>query len=202
MALDRKITRFARQALRRSPTRRHAFALEASSPCRLRLFTASRQTRPRMRRSPRSTPPRNGQRSTRSSPMSWTSRRRASMRSLARRPKCWPARSGPGPSRWSCPWLRLAGSASWRAPALTLSEFARRRTKRLVRSSPLLGSPLAAPSANRSGAVSPTTAAHVVADLDGRVDWILDGGPCRYGLEFDDRRLSWAVGPNCCVRER
>ena len=45
------------------------------------------------------------------------------------------------------------------------------------------GAPLAAPSANRSGRVSPTTAAHVVADLDGRVDWILDGGPCRYGLE-------------------
>jgi L-threonylcarbamoyladenylate synthase len=45
------------------------------------------------------------------------------------------------------------------------------------------GVPLAAPSANRSGAVSPTTAAHVVADLDGRVDWILEGGPCRHGLE-------------------
>ena len=45
------------------------------------------------------------------------------------------------------------------------------------------GAPLAAPSANRSGRVSPTTAAHVVADLDGRVDWILDGGPCRHGLE-------------------
>src|ERR1700722_2734315 len=45
------------------------------------------------------------------------------------------------------------------------------------------GVPLAAPSANRSGAVSPTTAAHVAADLEGRVDWILDGGPCRYGLE-------------------
>jgi L-threonylcarbamoyladenylate synthase len=45
------------------------------------------------------------------------------------------------------------------------------------------GAPLAAPSANRSGRVSPTTAAHVAADLDGRVDWILDGGPCRYGLE-------------------
>jgi L-threonylcarbamoyladenylate synthase len=45
------------------------------------------------------------------------------------------------------------------------------------------GVPLAAPSANRSGAVSPTTAAHVVADLDGRVDLILDGGPCRHGLE-------------------
>ncbi len=45
------------------------------------------------------------------------------------------------------------------------------------------GVPLAAPSANRSGRVSPTTAVHVVADLDGRVDWILDGGPCRYGVE-------------------
>ena len=45
------------------------------------------------------------------------------------------------------------------------------------------GVPLAAPSANRSGAVSPTTAAHVVADLEGRVVWILDGGPCRHGLE-------------------
>ncbi len=52
------------------------------------------------------------------------------------------------------------------------------------------GVPLAAPSANRSGAVSPTTAAHVAADLNGRVDWIIDGGPCSHGLEFDDRRLS------------
>src|SRR6185437_10966056 len=45
------------------------------------------------------------------------------------------------------------------------------------------GVPLAAPSANRSGRVSPTTAAHVAADLDGRIDVILDGGPCRHGLE-------------------
>ena len=45
------------------------------------------------------------------------------------------------------------------------------------------GVPLAAPSANRSGRVSPTTAAHVAADLDGRVDMILDAGPCRHGLE-------------------
>jgi L-threonylcarbamoyladenylate synthase len=45
------------------------------------------------------------------------------------------------------------------------------------------GAPLAAPSANRSGRVSPTTAAHVAADLDGRIDWILDGGRCRHGLE-------------------
>ena len=45
------------------------------------------------------------------------------------------------------------------------------------------GNPPGGGSANRSGAVSPTTAAHVAADLDGRVDWIIDGGPCRHGLE-------------------
>lgn len=46
-----------------------------------------------------------------------------------------------------------------------------------------LGEPIAAPSANRSGRPSPTTAAHVRRDLDGRVPLILDGGPCRKGLE-------------------
>ncbi|MBU2582197.1 MAG: threonylcarbamoyl-AMP synthase [Alphaproteobacteria bacterium] len=45
------------------------------------------------------------------------------------------------------------------------------------------GRPLAAPSANRSGHVSPTTAAHVAADLSGRVEMILDGGPCQVGIE-------------------
>jgi L-threonylcarbamoyladenylate synthase len=45
------------------------------------------------------------------------------------------------------------------------------------------GRPLAAPSANVSGHVSPTTAAHVAADLDGKVDLILDGGRCPAGLE-------------------
>ncbi len=43
--------------------------------------------------------------------------------------------------------------------------------------------PIAAPSANRSGAVSPTTAAHVAADLGERAGLILDGGPCRIGVE-------------------
>jgi L-threonylcarbamoyladenylate synthase len=43
--------------------------------------------------------------------------------------------------------------------------------------------PIAAPSANRSGRVSPTTAGHVGADLDGRIDAILDGGPAEVGLE-------------------
>ena len=43
--------------------------------------------------------------------------------------------------------------------------------------------PIAAPSANRSGRVSPTTAAHVRDSLGDAVDMILDGGPCRVGLE-------------------
>jgi len=45
------------------------------------------------------------------------------------------------------------------------------------------GAPLAAPSANASEHVSPTTAAHVLADLDGRIDAVLDGGPCPVGIE-------------------
>jgi L-threonylcarbamoyladenylate synthase len=43
--------------------------------------------------------------------------------------------------------------------------------------------PLAAPSANRAGTVSPTTAAHVAASLGARVALILDGGPCPVGIE-------------------
>ena len=43
--------------------------------------------------------------------------------------------------------------------------------------------PIAAPSANRSNGVSPTLASHVLSDLNGYVDLILDGGPCRFGLE-------------------
>ncbi|MCY7297715.1 MAG: threonylcarbamoyl-AMP synthase [Ilumatobacteraceae bacterium] len=45
------------------------------------------------------------------------------------------------------------------------------------------GGGLAAPSANRFGKVSPTTAAHVVEDLGGRVDYVLDGGACPVGVE-------------------
>jgi len=45
------------------------------------------------------------------------------------------------------------------------------------------GRPLVAPSANRSGHVSPTAAAHVAADLGRRIDLILDAGPTRVGVE-------------------
>ncbi|WP_137045650.1 L-threonylcarbamoyladenylate synthase [Pseudolabrys sp. FHR47] len=45
------------------------------------------------------------------------------------------------------------------------------------------GKPVVAPSANRSGHVSPTDAKHVLADLRGRIDLILDDGPCPVGVE-------------------
>ena len=45
------------------------------------------------------------------------------------------------------------------------------------------GRPIAAPSANRSGRPSPTTAKHVLDDMDGRIPMIIDGGSCQVGLE-------------------
>lgn len=51
------------------------------------------------------------------------------------------------------------------------------------------GVPLAAPSANRFGRTSPTTAEHVLEDLDGRIDAVLDGGPTTVGVE------STVIGP-------
>lgn len=46
-----------------------------------------------------------------------------------------------------------------------------------------LARPIAAPSANRFGRISPVTAGHVLEELDGRIPLVLDGGPCRHGLE-------------------
>lgn len=53
-------------------------------------------------------------------------------------------------------------------------------TAELIRS---LGRPLAAPSANSSGRISPTTAEHVDADLGRKIEVIVDGGPCPVGVE-------------------
>ncbi len=47
----------------------------------------------------------------------------------------------------------------------------------------LAGLPIAAPSANLSGKPSPTRAAHVLADMEGRADCIIDGGDCLWGVE-------------------
>jgi L-threonylcarbamoyladenylate synthase len=46
-----------------------------------------------------------------------------------------------------------------------------------------VGAPLAAPSANRAEHVSPTSAAHVLRDLNGRIDAVVDGGRCPFGIE-------------------
>ena len=79
------------------------------------------------------------------------------------------------PRRPAVPAVVTAGlpSVAVRMPAHPL-------LRRLLR---LSGLPLAAPSANPFGYVSPTTAAHVQEGLGRRIQHILDGGPCRLGLE-------------------
>ena len=54
------------------------------------------------------------------------------------------------------------------------------------------GRPVAAPSANRSGQVSPTTAQHVLDEMSGRIAAVLDTGPCRVGVESTVLDLSAA----------
>ena len=81
------------------------------------------------------------------------------------------------PRRVTCPVALLAGagldSLAVRVPAHPLALAVLRAA----------GRPVAAPSANRSGRISPTTAAHVHQELDGRIEAVLDGGPCAVGLE-------------------
>ena len=61
----------------------------------------------------------------------------------------------------------------------------------------LAGTPVVAPSANRSGRISPTTAEAVAEDLDGRIDAIVDGGPTRVGLEST---IVSCLGPAALLR--
>ncbi len=62
----------------------------------------------------------------------------------------------------------------------------------------LSGLPIAAPSANLSGKPSPTRAAHVIADLEGRADCIIDGGDCLWGVE--STVLDLTVSPPAVLR--
>jgi len=61
--------------------------------------------------------------------------------------------------------------------------------------------PLAAPSANRFGRISPTCSAHVMAELEGRIGLIIDGGACAHGIEstivhvLEDRLQILRLGP-------
>ena len=81
------------------------------------------------------------------------------------------------PRRVTCPVALLAGAG---LDTLAVRVPAGRTALALLRA---VGRPVAAPSANRSGEVSPTSAAHVLAGLDGRIAAVLDSGPCAVGLE-------------------
>jgi L-threonylcarbamoyladenylate synthase len=89
----------------------------------------------------------------------------------------------PGPLTMVLPRRGDAGLAS--AVSAGLSTIALRCPSHPVMRARLAGAglPLAAPSANRSGAVSPTHAQHVAASLGETVDCILDGGSCEAGIE-------------------
>jgi L-threonylcarbamoyladenylate synthase len=81
------------------------------------------------------------------------------------------------PRRPDCPVALLTGAGldtlAVRVPAHDVAQA-------LLRAA---GRPVAAPSANRSGQVSPTTARHVLDGLGGRIDAVLDSGPCAVGVE-------------------
>ncbi|MCW3473153.1 L-threonylcarbamoyladenylate synthase [Limobrevibacterium gyesilva] len=81
------------------------------------------------------------------------------------------------PRRATCPVALLTGAGldtlAVRVPAHATALALLRATDR----------PVAAPSANRSGHVSPTTAAHVLDGLEGRIAAVLDSGPCPVGVE-------------------
>ena len=75
----------------------------------------------------------------------------------------------------------------------------------------LAGVPVAAPSANRSGKPSPTTAGHVLEDLNGRIPMILDGGSSCVGVESTVLDCTGevplilrpgGVTPKCCVKRQ
>ncbi len=81
------------------------------------------------------------------------------------------------PRRVTCPVALLAGAG---LDTLAVRVPAHANALALLDA---VGGPVAAPSANRSGQISPTTADHVLTGLDGRIAAVLDSGPCAVGLE-------------------
>ena len=79
------------------------------------------------------------------------------------------------PKKMQVPAIVTAGLARWGCGCRRI----RWRMALLVAA----GVPVAAPSANRFGRISPTRAYHVAEDLDGRIDAILDGGETTHGVE-------------------
>ncbi len=74
----------------------------------------------------------------------------------------------------------VAANAGAGQPTLGVRIPSNSVAQRLLRE---FGGPIAAPSANRSNKVSPTRAAHVLRDMDGAIEALLDGGDCHLGLE-------------------
>ncbi len=81
------------------------------------------------------------------------------------------------PRRVTCPVALLAGAG---LETLAVRVPAHPVALALIQA---LGGPIAAPSANRSGGISPTAAAHVLASLGGRIAAVIDSGPCTVGIE-------------------
>ncbi len=85
----------------------------------------------------------------------------------------------------------IAGLVSAGLPTIAIRVPAHPAMQALLRAA---GRPLAAPSANASGSISPTRADHVAKTLGGRIPLIVDAGPTERGLEFDhhcrDRRAT------------
>lgn len=93
------------------------------------------------------------------------------------------ARYWPGPLTLVLPLrtdARLAKAVTAGLPTVALRAPAHPVIRALLQQ---IDFPLAAPSANRSGFISPTCPEHVLASLDGRIDLVLDGGPCAAGVE-------------------
>ena len=100
---------------------------------------------------------------------------------------CRPARASSGSSFWAGPLTLILKKkpevpdlVTAGLPSVALRVPSHRVARALME---MAGMPIAAPSANRFSRPSPTTAAHVIEDLDGRVDLILDAGPTDIGLE-------------------
>lgn len=104
----------------------------------------------------------------------------AEMNELAR---CLAEAFWPGPLTLVLPLRSDAGLSplvSAGLPTIAIRCPAHRAIRALIETS---GAPLAAPSANRSGSISPTNAAHVMKSLGGRIPLIIDDGPTERGIE-------------------
>ena len=96
------------------------------------------------------------------------------------------------PRRVTCPVALLAGAG---LETLAVRVPAHDPARALLRAA---ARPVAAPSANRSGQVSPTSAAHVLDGLGGRIAAVLDSGDCRVGVE--STVVDLAAGAPCLLR--